>query len=285
MTRLCIWGAVFAVAIVAAMCGAYLRRHAFPRQVRIASIVFPSLADGDCAIVQTPDHRIIVIDAGGPASGDQVARTIRKMHGDQIDLLILASNQDTGLGGVPALLSSDLPVRSIWNSAAPPDDPTMRKVLQRIQARHIPYLIVHAGEARLSQSGVRLSVIWPPEHSPRADTDGLAVRVDYGNNSAVLLGPLAASSEPFLISGAGQRLSCDVLQVNEHGAEEGTSLELLRRATPAKVVISCNAASPPSPGVLHRLQAADAAIWRTDRQGTIVVTMDSRTPPQINSAQ
>lgn len=273
------------MAIVVAMVGAYVRRS-HDRVIRpTATVVFPSLSDGDCAVIRTPDQRIIVVDAGGPASGSRVAKVVQSLHGDQIDLLILASDQDTGLGGVPALLASSLPIRSIWNSAAAPDDPYMVKIAKRVSSRKIPYRIVHSGEAYISRSGVRVSVVWPSQRSPHIDTAALAIRVDYGFNSILLLGPLAASSEPNIISEGGQKLPSTVLQIPDHGSDDGTSLELLRRVAPEVAVISCNADSPPSPGVLHRLQAAGAAIWRTDRQGAITVTMDGHGSPALSASR
>jgi len=273
-------------AIIGGVLGFLLRRHAVVRPRPLVTIQFPNLADGDCAIVRTPDHKIIVVDAGGPSSGERIGQFVRKMGGDQIDLLILASNQDSGIGGAYALLNSGLPVRSIWNSDTTPDDPTVKRLLDRIAARHIPYRIVHAGErAVIGHSDMRLSVLWPPDQSSRAALDGLAIRVEYGDNAVMLLGPISASSEPYAVAGAGKNLSCDVLQVSDHGADGGTSLEMLRRAAPEFALISCSAELPPSPGVLHRLQAAGAGIWRTDMQGSISLTMDGKTHPMLSAAE
>lgn len=284
--KLCKFGALLAIAIAGSMLGVWFRRHTAVRPHPVVTLQFPTLADGDCAIVRTPDHKIIVVDAGGPSSGERVAQIVRRMGGDQVDLLILASNQDSGIGGAPALLSSGLPVRSIWNSGTPTDDPTIKRLLQRIEARHIPYRVVHAGErAAIGRSAMRLSVLWPPDQSNRASLDGLAIRVEYGDNAVLLLGPLSAPSEPFVVAGAGKDLTCDVLQVSDHGADEGTSLEMLRRAGPEFAVVSCSAEMPPSPGVLHRLQAAGAGIWRTDMQGSIILTMDGKTHPMLSASE
>jgi len=245
------------------------------------TITFPELPDGDCGIIRTPDGHIVLIDAGGPNSWPELRRTLAHVGVKKIDLLVLGSPDASGLGGVRPLLRSGIPVLSVWNTALPATDRARRHALDEIAKEHVPVRIAAAGlTSVLGTSGARLTVVWPPERSPRAAVDGVLCRLDFGQSSMLLGGPLDAPTEDYVVSAAGADLPCDVLQVVDHGAD-GTSLEMLRRTAPEIAVICSEQTNPPSPGVLHRLQAAGAEIWRTDQQGTITIHADGRGAPVV----
>jgi competence protein ComEC len=277
---LTVGAAIFGVVALCAaglLLGVWVRRKQVPVQAPPAvTIRFLELSDGDCAVVETPDDRFILIDAGGSGSGGDVAAALRQMGAQKIDLLVLASAEDTGIGGVSALVRSGLPILSVWNNNDVDDGGSERsQVIADLANARIPMRTVRAGVSQhIGTSPLVITVLWPPEHGLRAHSDSLVCRVDYGTESCLFLGPLSEVGEPYLISGAGPRLHADVMQVTDHGDGGGTSLELLRRATPEIAVISCEADRPPAPATLQRLQAAAAETWRTDQQGTVTVTLD-----------
>jgi competence protein ComEC len=272
---------IVALAIAGMTLGAYLRRRQVPPPPPVVTVSFLELTDGDCTIIETPDDRFILIDAGGTGSGNQVATALRHLGAQQVDLLVLATSADSGIGGTPALLQSGIPIRSVWlNSIASPGD-EQERIVDDLQNRRVPIRVVHENEQiQMGQDPVKLTAVWPPRHGDRAFKDNLVCRIDYGAQSCLFLGALRSESEPYLISGAADQLRADVLQVTDHGAGDGSARELLIRVQPEIAVISSTTQTPPAPAALERLQAASADIWRTDMQGTITVTlsMNPNTP-------
>ena len=68
----------------------------------------------------------------------------------------------------------------------------------------------------------------------------------------------------------------DVLKVAHHGSGGSNSTELLQRIKPRIALISCGANNEyghPHKRVLRDLQGVGAAVYRTDRQGDLVVTL------------
>lgn len=79
----------------------------------------------------------------------------------------------------------------------------------------------------------------------------------------------------------------DVLKVAHHGSKDASSWEFIQYVSPQTAVISCgknNAYGNPSPAVLGRLREVDADIYRTDMQGSIVVTIRSDGSPYTVTA-
>ena len=271
-----------ALIVLAALCfggvklGIWLRQRQVTSTQPMVTVSFLEVTDGDCTVIQTPDEHTIVIDTGGAANGDEVPRTLRRMGVIEIDLLVLAAPTDQAEGGVDALLKANLPIRSVWiNSVAKPGT-VQTQAIALLQAKNVPIQTVYENEKKsVGDSPMALKVLWPPRNGDRTTKDNLVCRVDYGAQSCLFLGPLAAESEPYLISGAADPLKADVMQVTDHGAGEGTERELLPRVQPEIAVISSTAQSPPAPATLERLQSAAADVWRTDIQGTVTVTLST----------
>ena len=69
---------------------------------------------------------------------------------------------------------------------------------------------------------------------------------------------------------------CDVLKVGHHGSKSSTSEEFLSIVKPEYAVISCGVANShehPNENTINSLIASNAEIYRTDLQGTIVLTV------------
>lgn len=75
----------------------------------------------------------------------------------------------------------------------------------------------------------------------------------------------------------GYDLNCDVMMVAHHGSKSSTQKRLLQAVRPGIAVISCGIdgdgeRQEPSGKVLKRLEEAGAKIYRTDLNGTVIVT-------------
>ncbi len=76
-----------------------------------------------------------------------------------------------------------------------------------------------------------------------------------------------------------EMVDCDVLKVAHHGSDSSTSPEFLSLVKPEYSVISCglsNTYHHPLNSTLENLVKCGSEIYRTDLQGTIVLTIDSK---------
>lgn len=74
-------------------------------------------------------------------------------------------------------------------------------------------------------------------------------------------------------------VDCDVLKVAHHGSDSSTSPEFLSLVKPEYSVISCglsNKHGHPLDITLNNLRTCNSRIYRTDLQGTIILTIDSK---------
>ena len=73
-----------------------------------------------------------------------------------------------------------------------------------------------------------------------------------------------------------QNISADVLKVAHHGSKYSSDAAFLEKVSPKAAVISCgvnNVYGHPHKEAMERLQKTGAEIFRTDEDGTILVTI------------
>ncbi len=277
-----------ALALIGTLLGIAWRRghpaHAAPR----LTVTFLDVGDGDCTLVQTPEGRVILLDAGSAQAGPFVVAALRRRRISAVDLLVLMSPEETSLGGVPSLLESGIAVTQVWDNGVSDAGEARRDALEAIRRHHIPSSAASSGDTIQVGEMLFVSALWPPGTREAARRDPLVCRINYGNTAFVFEGAATPVAEQDLVSQVGSPLECSgpctdlVLQVAVH-AEGSPIPELLRRSTPSVAILSCGANNPPAQAVLHRLQAAGAAVWRTDTQGTVTVTANGRVSPVVTA--
>jgi competence protein ComEC len=218
------------------------------------------VGQGDAVVVETPDGRALLIDAGsgGPGRLDVGERVVAPFLWNR-GILRLAATAVTHLdadhaGGMPAVHRLlGVPRRLTAESLAPE-----------------PY----------AAGGAVLSLV-RPRAEPQAgrNDESLVLRLEYGLASFLLASDIEAAREAELLA-AGAPLAATVLKVAHHGARASSTAGFLRAVGPTVAVISVGARNVyghPDPGVLARLDAAGARVLRTDRDGAVVFETDGRT--------
>lgn len=278
------------LALVGILFGIAWRRSHPGRDTPRLLVTFLDVGDGDCTLVQSPDGRTILVDTGPADAAPAVAALLAQRRIQTIDLLILTSPQPGSSGGVPALLAGSVPVSQVWDNSVADTGETRRAALESIRRRHVPSSVAGAGDTLQIGSRLFISTLWPPETGAPFRRDPLLCRINYGSTAFLLEAPASAQTERDLVSQAGPQIECsgactDLALQAAVPAEGSPSAELLRRATPAIVVLSCSPATAPDQATLHTLEAAGAAVWRTDTQGTITVTAGGRVSPTVTASK
>ncbi len=109
-----------------------------------------------------------------------------------------------------------------------------------------------------------------------SNNNSVAIRLVNGTNSFIFTGDAEHESEAAMCN-SGIDLSCDVLVPGHHGSATATSWDFLQKTVPEYAVISCgnnNKYGHPDKDTMDKLKSMEIQVYRTDKQGTIVVTSD-----------
>lgn len=247
------------------------------------------VGQGDAILVQSPSGQALLIDGGGSAGGDRigwdvglmrVVPALRRAGVRRLDAVILSHPHDDHVGGLLAVLEN-FPVGLVLDSGVAQPAPLYARLLNVAEARRVPRRAVREGVGLDLGAGVGLTVLHPPDPSPRiegepAHAGAMVARLTYGVTAALLTGDIEAPVEQHLLD-RGTTLQSQVLKVAHHGSRTSTTPAFLTMVRPGIAVISVgadNSFGHPHPGTLAALESAGAVIYRTDRDGAVTLRSD-----------
>ena len=225
-------------------------------------VIVLDVGQGDAIIVETPEGQVLLVDAGGGGplrldAGERVVAPVLWNRGVLRLAAALATHDDHDHAGGLAAIRRLFGVGTAWSAEG----------LQRAPSVF---------------GGVRVTALSGPDAAPGPrrvrNDEALVLRLDYGLVSFLLASDITAATEARLLA-TGAPLAATVLKVAHHGSRGSSTPEFLRVVRPLVAVVSVGARNPyghPSPETLERITAAGATIYRTDRDGAIILETDGR---------
>lgn len=265
--------AVAAGVVVVLVAAAFVLRPAAPAPPVAPTVSFLDVGQGDAILLQ--EGQLAVLVDTGPPDGPVLAR-LREAGVTRLDLLVLTHGEIDHAGAATRILGA-IDVGAVLDGAAtaPADrrvEASVEAAIARSGARRI---LPHAGQ-RLRAGRFELDVLWPPEGAPPPGIDpnlrATVLHVRHGPLDVLLT---ADAESPVTASLALPRV--EILKVAHHGSADPGLPALLERTRPRLAAIEVGADNDyghPTPSTLAALAAAGVRTVRTDRDGTVRVTLD-----------
>lgn len=261
-------------------------------------IIFLDIGQGDCALIQTPDDKIILVDCGNLTftykSGERtIAPFLRRNGIKKIDLMILTHLHNDHIGGINYLLEN-FKIRKVIESGQKYQTPFTYVMDSLILHKKIPRETVSCGDVIDDIKDMRLYFLFPTDKF--VNDDGKTINNNLNNGSVVFKlkykdveiffgGDIEKEGERFLYETFSDFLKSDILKVSHHGSMTSTTIPFIIKNKPEYAVISCgmyNKYNHPSDIVLRRLQNIGTKYYRTDLDGAVLFETDGYTIDLIN---
>ena len=232
------------------------------------------VGQGQSILLSSGGQRALV-DCGGSAwcdPGQTAADQLASMGCRELDYLVLTHYDQDHINGVTALLER-LPVKTLLLPDGEDPGEAENAVLASAKAHGVQIRYIQA-ETALSLGAAGLTV-YPPLGTAGDNERGLAVLCTAGDFDLLITGDMSTATERLLLE-RYDLPDTEVLVAGHHGSKYSTSNALLEALTPETAIISVgsNSYGHPADETLRRLAESGAAICRTDKQGTIHLTVN-----------
>ena len=252
-------------------------RQGWAASTGLLSISFINVGQGDSILLHDDSNFDILIDGGRASAGPTVTAYLRQQHIDDIDVMVATHADEDHIGGlIDVLQMTDVPVRSVVYNGYAGTTATWNDFVTAVQQEGlVPSPLQYPSAVRW---GSVTGTVLNPEPgliNPDQNDASVVLLFTHGSVKSLFTADISSTAETALIA-RGVSVAAQVLKVAHHGSKYGTGTPFLAAVQPLDAIISVgtNSYGHPAPETLSRLAAAGARIWRTDRQGTIVVTDD-----------
>ncbi|MDQ7850539.1 MAG: DNA internalization-related competence protein ComEC/Rec2 [Armatimonadota bacterium] len=273
---------------------------------RLLVVSVLDVGQGDAILVQSPSGRVLLVDGGGevelpgrlrgdaaassgeamPARTDvgmqRVVPALRRLGVRRLDVIVLSHAHEDHVGGLPAVLQN-FSVDLVLEPGVPHASPSYARFLELVRQRRTAYALARQGQRIDLGDGAAAHVLWPPEDGERrgaaeqVNARSVVARLSFGRFSVLLTGDIEAETEAALVHSGG--LQSTVLKVAHHGSRTSTTPLFVDAVHPVYAVISVgrgNFFGHPHAQTLRTLEQRGIRVYRTDRDGAVILRSDGR---------
>lgn len=256
-----------------------------PRPFDETRVVFLAVGHGGCVVIECPDGRVLLYDAGTTLGPDAVRRIIAPYLWSRgvwrIDEIFLSHADLDHFNGLPELLRR-FPVGQVTTtpSFTNKDSPGVEAVLAALERYRVPRNIVRAGNRLRGGEGVTLEVLHPPQHGPAGSENvrSMVLLLHHAGHTILLTGDLEGEGQQAVVQQAIPPV--DVLLAPHHGAKGanapgGSSSHpeagLMAAWAKPRLVVSSQRAGTPTDHLHLSYGAVGAKVWDTPTSGAVIV--------------
>ena len=233
-----------------------------------------NVGQGQCTLLYVGDQAVVV-DCGSSNSyvdaGSRAADQLESMGIHRLRAVAVTHYHADHTNGLYQLLAR-LEVQTLYLPDIE-DEYGVRERLLRLAEKNGIEVVYVRRTVECPLGGAVLS-LYPPVGEGDLNEQGLTALCSAGDFDVLITGDMAGSTERKLV-GQYDLPDIEVLMVGHHGSRYSSSQELLQVVRPETAIISVgdNSYGHPTQEAMDRLSQAGAEIYRTDRQGDILVTV------------
>lgn len=240
----------------------------------ILEIHFLDVGQGDCTLLVCGGEAML-IDAGDNDQGTKVQNYLQKQGVETLKYVICTHPDADHIGGIDVILYK-FECETVFLTEEEKDTNTYRDVIDTMAAKGYEAVSPEAGQSY--SLGDAEFVIVGPVSRAEGNNNSVSVLVTHGENRFLFTGDAEEEEEEEMVRGQIS-LEADVYKVGHHGSRTSSSKALLDQVKPEYAVISCgegNSYGHPHAETLNTLRAMGVKLYRTDSQGSILLTSDGQ---------
>jgi competence protein ComEC len=242
------------------------------------NVTLLSLGAGQCAVVETPSGKTLMVDAGSSSFSDLLGKCIepylRATRHTTIDTMLLTHSDYDHISAAGAVAQvyevREVMVGNQFREHARMSAPA-EQLLRTFDVLDIPPRVVSPGQHIPLGRGADLEILWPPLRGPELSSNDSALvsQLRYAGRSILITGDIQDAAEAGLLK-TPELLHADVLIAPHHGSSESTTAGFVRAVDPT-YILSSNDRTLTGKQKHFELLVGKSQLFRTNRCGAITV--------------
>ena len=241
---------------------------------------------GDAMLIRTPGGFNYLIDGGDRRSDwscgrDRILPMLDSLGITHLDGIVGTHPHSDHIGGLIAVLE-EMPVDKVWDCGWAGDaSNTYEDFLCEIQASGAEYIEGSRGMTLDWDPDLQVEILHPQPHPGSGDMNNasILIHITFEEVSFLFTGDLETDDgeDDVLAHYSPEDMRAEVLKVGHHGSVDATGNLWLDAVQPSYAAIEVGSGNPyghPHSELLNRLDSRGIPVYRTDQDGTFVITTD-----------
>lgn len=235
----------------------------------LLKIYYIDVGQADSILVINKD-KTMLIDAGNNDDGDLVVDFIKDKGISKLDYVVGTHPHEDHIGGLDNVIKS-LEIGILYMPKIETNTKTFEDVLDAAADKEVNLVAPKVGE-KFNISDANCEVMSSKLDKENLNLSSIVIRMEYGKQSYLFMGDAETENE-----NERNWPQTNVLKVGHHGANTSSSKKFLQQVSPEVAIISVgkdNKYGHPKQAIIDRLNKMGIKIYRTDLNGTILITSD-----------
>ncbi len=247
------------------------------------NIVMIDVGQGDAFLIKFPNGKTALIDAGGVTykfdNGERVIMPLLEYFNiDKIDYGFVSHiDNDHHAGFISLILNNK--INEIYK---PEIDTSSNKDVRFdffLKMCKIPVTYYNSQKIQIGNAEVFIlnNNDYFSDRVLSSNESSGVIKITYGANSIIFTGDAGIETEKIYTSIYKDFLNSDVLKIGHHGSETSSSIEFINTVSPEISLVSAginNSYGHPADKVISRLKEIGSKIFRTDKEGAVILQSD-----------
>ncbi len=250
----------------------YLEIYNNAKQKNNLQVHFLNVGQADSILVEN-NGQVMLIDAGNNEDGDGIVNYIKELGITKIDILIGTHPHEDHIGGLDDVIKS-FEIGKIYMPKMQTNTKTFEDVLDVISSKNLKIIAPSKGDT-FTLGNANCKVMTDSiEDSSNLNLSSIVVELNYKNEKYLFMGDAETKNENSTIWE-----KVDVLKVGHHGSSTSSGNKFLEQIKSEIAIISVgkgNTYNLPNENTLTRISKVCKNIYRTDIDGTIIITTDGQ---------